>query len=287
MPNGGGVFFLEEFGIGGASLLADFGLNGGEELFRLVDDGRMGTRCVDECLERVGGWVESALPLKREGFPKAGLGHFGMRGDGGFKGGDRLVELAALGMSGSEAVQRVGIAGLEFEGLREKSDRRGPVLLAGEDVSHDDMAPGVIRGKAEGIDEFVFCRVELAEFVVNHGEVATGIGESWIGLESGCVEFESGVEVALHRGFLALIGEAKGLCELLRRGRRILDVREPIGNRDLQIGRQERELPGDFLAEIAFLFQILGGKKREVGELDDESVHRNVSLFVCRCGARL
>jgi hypothetical protein len=47
------------------------------------------------------------------------------------------------------------------------------------------MAPGVIRGKAEGIDEFVFCRVELAEFVENHGEVATGVGEGWIGLESG------------------------------------------------------------------------------------------------------
>ena len=111
------MFFLEEFGIGGASLLADFGLNGGEEFFRLVDDGRIGTRCVDECLERVGGWVESALPLKREGFSKAGLGHFGMRGDGGIKSGDRLVELAALGMGGSEAVQRVGIAGLEIKGL--------------------------------------------------------------------------------------------------------------------------------------------------------------------------
>ncbi len=33
MPHGGGVFFLEEFGIGGASMLADFGLNGGEEFF--------------------------------------------------------------------------------------------------------------------------------------------------------------------------------------------------------------------------------------------------------------
>jgi hypothetical protein len=89
----------------------------------LVDDGRIGTRCVDERLERVGGWAELALPLKREGFSKAGLGHFGMRGDSGFKGGDRLVKLAAFGMGGSEAVQRVGIAGLEIEGLREKSDR--------------------------------------------------------------------------------------------------------------------------------------------------------------------
>jgi hypothetical protein len=43
------------------------------------------------------------------------------------------------------------------------------------------MAPGVIRGKAEGIDEFVFCRVELAEFVENHGEVATGVGQNVIG----------------------------------------------------------------------------------------------------------
>ena len=34
-------FFLEEFGIGGASLLADGGLNGGEEFFRLLDDGRI------------------------------------------------------------------------------------------------------------------------------------------------------------------------------------------------------------------------------------------------------
>jgi hypothetical protein len=33
------MFFLEEVGIGGASLLADFGHNGGEEFFRLVDDG--------------------------------------------------------------------------------------------------------------------------------------------------------------------------------------------------------------------------------------------------------
>ena len=41
MPHGSGVFFLEEFGIGGASLLADFGLNGGEEFFRLLDDGRI------------------------------------------------------------------------------------------------------------------------------------------------------------------------------------------------------------------------------------------------------
>jgi hypothetical protein len=90
------------------------------------------------------------------------------------------------------------------------------------------MAPGVIWGKAEGIDEFVFCRVELAEFVVDHGEVATGIGEGWIGLESGCVEIESGVEVALLGGIRALIGEAKGLCELLRRGRGILDVCETI-----------------------------------------------------------
>jgi GTP-binding protein len=45
-----------------------------------------------------------------------------VRGDGGIKSGDRLVELATLGMSGSEAVQRVGIAGLEFEGLR--SDKK-------------------------------------------------------------------------------------------------------------------------------------------------------------------
>jgi hypothetical protein len=35
------VFFLEEFGICGATLLADFGFNGGEEFFRLLDDGRI------------------------------------------------------------------------------------------------------------------------------------------------------------------------------------------------------------------------------------------------------
>jgi hypothetical protein len=127
------------------------------------------------------------------------------------------------------------------------------------------MAPGVIWGKAEGIDKFVFSRVELAEFVVNHGEVTTGIGEGWIDLESGCVKIESGVEVALLGGIRALIGEAKGLCELIRRGRGILDMREAIGNRDLQIAWQKRELTDDFPAEIPMRGQILIGEESEIG----------------------
>ena len=131
-----------------------------------------------------------------------------------------------------------------------------------------------------------FAASSCPEFVVNHGEVATGIGEGWIGLESGCVEIESGVEVALLGGIRALIGEAKSLCELIRRGRGILNVREAIRNRDLQIAWQKRELADDFRAEITMRGQILIGEESEIGELDDESVHGDVSLFVCSCWGR-
>ncbi len=78
-------------------------------------------------------------------------------------------------------------------------------------------------------------RIEIQDQHLAYSEGATGIGEGWIGLESGCIEIEGGMEVAFLRGIRALIGEAKGLCELIRRGRGILNEHEAIGNRDPQI----------------------------------------------------
>ena len=46
-------------------------------------------------------------------------------------------------MSGSKAVERVGVAGLEFQGAGEKADGLGEVALAGVDIGKDDMVPSV------------------------------------------------------------------------------------------------------------------------------------------------
>jgi hypothetical protein len=180
---------------------------------------------------------------------------------------------------------RQELGGLAFENIEEGLGSVGFESANHHDPDHSEWVQ-VDWGVPASIDEFVFCRVELAEFVVNHSELATGIGEGWIGLESSCVKFESGVEVAVLRGIRALIGEAKSLCELIRRGRGILDVREAIRNRDLQIAWQKRELANDFPAKVPMRGQILIGEESEVGELDDESVHRDGSLFVCRCAGR-
>ena len=42
--------------------------------------------------------------------------------------------VSTLGRCSSKAVERVGIAGFEIEGLGEKADGRIPILLAGENI---------------------------------------------------------------------------------------------------------------------------------------------------------
>ena len=77
MPDGGGVFFLEEFGIRGAAAFTDFLSDGSEELLRSLEYGIAAgifwTSFAQQGVESFGGAIEVALIFQQEGFSKSWL----------------------------------------------------------------------------------------------------------------------------------------------------------------------------------------------------------------------
>ena len=78
MPHGGGVFFLEEFGIRGATAFTDFLLDGGEELLCPLEYGIAAgvsrTGIAQQGFESFGSRIKVALIFQQEGFSKSWLG---------------------------------------------------------------------------------------------------------------------------------------------------------------------------------------------------------------------
>ena len=78
MPHGGGVFFLEEFGIRGAAAFTDFLLDGGEELLCPLEYGIAAgisqTGFAQQGFESFGSRIKVALIFQQEGFSKSCIG---------------------------------------------------------------------------------------------------------------------------------------------------------------------------------------------------------------------
>ena len=138
MPDGGGVFFLEEFGIRGAAAFTDFLLDRGEELRCPLEYGIAGgisrTGIAQKGFESFGSRIEVALIFQQEGFSKSWLGEVRIGLNRCLKMPHGAVLVSTLGRCRSKAVERVGIAGFEIEGLGEKADGGIPILLAGENI---------------------------------------------------------------------------------------------------------------------------------------------------------
>ena len=176
MPHGSGVFFLEEFGIRWATAFSDFLLDGGEELLCPLEYGIAAgiswTAIAQKGFESFGSGIDVALIFQQKGFSKSWLGEVRI----GF---NRCLEMphgaglvSTLGTCRSKAVERVGIAGFQIEGLGEKADGGIPILLAGENIPQHDIAPGIIGSESQGIDELILGCRQIAEFIVEHGKVA-------------------------------------------------------------------------------------------------------------------
>jgi hypothetical protein len=78
MPHGSGIFFLEEFGIRGATAFTDFLLDGGKELLCPLEDGFAAgisrTGIAQQKFESFGSRIKVALIFQQEGFSKSWLG---------------------------------------------------------------------------------------------------------------------------------------------------------------------------------------------------------------------
>ena len=77
MPDGGGVFFLEEFGIRGAAAFTDFLSDGGEELLCPLEYGIAAgisrTGIAQQGFESFGSRIKGTLIFQQEGFSKSWL----------------------------------------------------------------------------------------------------------------------------------------------------------------------------------------------------------------------
>ena len=138
MPHSGGIFFLEEFGIRWATAFTDFLLDGGEELLCPLEYGIAAgvarTGIVQQGFESFGSRIEVALIFQQEGFSKSWFGEVRVGLNRCLKMPYSAGLVSTLGRCSSKAVERVGIAGFEIEGLGEKADGRIPILLAGENI---------------------------------------------------------------------------------------------------------------------------------------------------------
>ena len=78
MPDGGGAFFLEEFGVRGAAAFTDFLSDGGEELLRSLEYGIAAgifwSGFVQQGVESFGSAIKVVLIFQQKGFSKSWLG---------------------------------------------------------------------------------------------------------------------------------------------------------------------------------------------------------------------
>lgn len=81
------MLFLEQFGIGGAALFAEFGFNRGEKLAGLFRHRLRAhiARFPADFFQKLGGSGEESLLLEEEGFAEFGLGEIGFRGNRGIE----------------------------------------------------------------------------------------------------------------------------------------------------------------------------------------------------------
>ena len=106
------------------------------------------------------------------------------------------VLVSSLGRCRSKAVERVGVAEFQIEGLGEKADGRIPILLAGENIPQHDIAPGIIGSESQGIDELILGCRQIAELIVEHGKVAARDWQCRTRGDGLCEEMESLLKVA-------------------------------------------------------------------------------------------
>lgn len=138
-------------------------------------------------------------------------------------------------MGGAEAVERVWVARLQFKGATKEPDCRSEVALAGENVGEHDMVPCIVRVEAQCIDEVVLGRLELAQFVVDHGKVAVGGGEKRVGCEGFFVEVDGFSEFPVPCGGSSFFTKPRGFANLRWRGRGELNVGAGADNRHLDV----------------------------------------------------
>jgi hypothetical protein len=216
MPHGSGVFFLEELGIRGATAFTDFLLDGGEELLCPLEYGVAAgisrTGIAQKGFESFGSRIKVALIFQQEGFSKSWLGEVRISLNRCLKMPHSAALVSTLGRCSSKAVERVGIARFQIKGLGEKADGRIPILLAGENIPQHDIAPSIIGSESQGIDELILRCRQIAEFIVEHGKVATGQWQARIRREGLCEEMESlrkvtalGLLSSLLRQLLSLV----------------------------------------------------------------------------------
>ncbi len=138
MPDGGGVFFLEELGIRGAAAFTDFLPDGSEKLLCSLEYGITAgvsrTSFAHQGVESFCGRIKVALIFQQEGFSKSWLGKVRVGLNRCLKMPHSAGLVSTLGRCRSKAVERVGIAGFQIKRFGEKADGGIPILLAGENI---------------------------------------------------------------------------------------------------------------------------------------------------------
>ena len=173
--------------------------------------------------------------FQQEGFSKSWLGEVRI-------GLNRFLEMlhgaglvSALGRCSSKAVERVGVAGFQIKRLGEKADGRTPILLAGENIPQHDIAPGIIGSESQGIDELILGCRQIAEFIVEHGKVATRHWQGRIRSDGLCEEMESLLEITALGLLSGLLRQPLSLAYLFCGRLTIFDTGSAIGDRDADI----------------------------------------------------
>ena len=239
MPHGGGVFFLEEFGIRGAAAFTDFLLDRGEELLSPLEYGVAAgisrTGIAQQGLESFGGIIEVALVFQQEGFSKSWLREVRIGLNRCLKMPHGAGLVSTLGRCSSKAVERVGIAGFQIKRLGEKADGRIPILLAGENIPKHDIAPSIIGSESQGIDELILGCGQIAEFIVEHGKVAARHWQGRIRGEGLCEKMERLLKVAALGLLRGLLRQPLSLAHFFSVRLSIFDTGCAIGDRDADI----------------------------------------------------
>ncbi len=134
-----------------------------------------------------------------------------------------------------KAVERVGIAGFQIKRLGEKADGRIPILLAGENIPQHDIAPSIIGSESQGIDELILGCGQIAEFIVEHGKVATHHWQCRIRSDGLSEEIEGLRKIAALGLLRALLRQPLSLAHFFCGRLTIFDARCAIGDRDADI----------------------------------------------------
>ena len=143
--------------------------------------------------------------------------------------------VSTLGRCSSKAVERVGIAGFQIKRLAEKADGGIPILLAGENIPQHDIAPGIIGSESQSIDELILGCRQIAEFIVEHGKVATHHWQCRIRGDGLCEKMKSLLKVAALGLLRGLLGQLFSLAYFFCVRLTIFDTGCAIGDRDADI----------------------------------------------------